>query len=485
MNLRTTPLTLVSEAVTAAREQFDQLANLQQQATTGKRILSPSDDPLGSVTVMGLQAQSGRMDTYLSNIQDAQATLNTSVSALQQVNTILTQAKSIAIQGAQAGNDATSNEALAQEVDGLLNQLLDVANTQQNGRYIYGGTAGNTAPFAVTATDGQGRPLSVAYHGAEDSVEAGISPTQTVSTLYPGDQVFQSRQRSQTVITGGTGATAGSGTDSATGQGTLTVQHTATIYASGSGIQAGTSSAAGDTILGPAGVHHLSINDTSGTGASGTISLDGGPAVAFTNSDTDLKITGPDGGVVYVDASAIAPGFNGDVSITANGTLSVDGGKSTVAVDFSANQTVKDSVTGAVTNINSTNITQTGADHIDHPGTYDAFQILMAVRDDLRNPQISEAQLSQSLSGRIGELQRVQGTVLTTVGKQSADLTNLQALQNRIQDVQLGTKQNISNLQDADMSQVALELQAQQNLLQYTLLTASKLLNQSLLDFLK
>ena len=185
----------------------------------------------------------------------SQTTLNSSVTSLQQVNNIFSQAQTIAAQGAQPGNSALSNDALAGEMNGLVNQLVTMANTQQNGTYLYGGTAGNTAPFVVTSSNSQGQPLTVAYRGSEESAEVGISQTQTVPTLYAGDQIFQNQQRGQTVITGSTGATAGSGTDSATGQGTLTVQHTATIYASGSGIQPGASSATGDTILGSAVAH--------------------------------------------------------------------------------------------------------------------------------------------------------------------------------------------------------------------------------------
>ena len=59
-------------------------------------------------------------------------------------------------------------------------------------------------------------------------------------------------------------AAAGTDTDSATGQAVLTISHTATTFAAGSGVQAGTSSPGGDTILGPAGAHTLTIIDTSG-----------------------------------------------------------------------------------------------------------------------------------------------------------------------------------------------------------------------------
>src|SRR5690606_13494775 len=133
--------------------------------------------------------------------------------------------------------------------------------------------------------------------------------------------VFQPIARGKTLFLGGTGAAPGTGTDSALGRGTLIVSHTSTTYTAGSGVAAGTSSADGDTIIGPAGAHILTIEDTSGTGAFGTVSLNGGPPVSFTNGDTNLKVIGPLDEVVYLDTTAITAGFSGDVEITADGTL--------------------------------------------------------------------------------------------------------------------------------------------------------------------
>ena len=70
MSLNTTPLTVVNDAITAVSQNYNQLSSLQEQASTGNRMQSPSDDPLDWVTVMGLQAQSGWMNTYLNNIQN-------------------------------------------------------------------------------------------------------------------------------------------------------------------------------------------------------------------------------------------------------------------------------------------------------------------------------------------------------------------------------------------------------------------------------
>jgi len=288
------------------------------------------------------------------------------------------------------------------------------------------------------------------------------------------------------VITDTTEVTAGTGTDSASGSGTLTVAHTSTTHAAGSGVRAGTNSVARDTILGPAGAHTLTLVDTSGTGTSGTVQLDGGSVVKWTNTATNLQVQGPTGQTVFLNTTAITAGFNGSVAITSNGTMSVDGGLSSVPITFSANQVVSNSQTGAVTNINSTNIRQTGNDAISYTGAYDVFQILSTLRDDLNNTRnLSPSQQAAALGQTLSELDRVNTNVLTVVGEQSASLQNLQAIDQHIQDVQLQTKQQIGNLQNADLTQVVVGMQEQRNLLQSTLYSTSRILSLSLLDFIK
>ena len=389
MELRITPQTLLNQAIYNAQIQTTALGNAQEQAATGKKILVPSDDPLGTVTVLANHAQDQQFDTDLTNINDATNTLNDSVSTLDSASNILTQAKTLAGEGNNAATDPASYQTLASQVNDLLNQLVSLANTQNTGQYLYGGTATTQPPFSVTS-DSQGNIQSVTYNGASDRGSSIIGQQQTVDTYYAGSEIFQQRQRGQTVITGTTGATAGSGTDSATGDGSLLVQHTLTSYAAGSGVQTGSSSASGDTILGPAGANQLTIVDTSGNGTAGTISLNNGPPVAFTNASTNLKLTGPQGEVAYVNTSGITPGFNGNVDITADGTLSVDGGATQTAITFNANQVVSNGTTGAVTNINSTNIRSTGTDQVQDPGTADAFQALINLRNDLNAQGVFE-----------------------------------------------------------------------------------------------
>lgn len=479
MDLRVTPQVILSNAIFNAQQEYNQLAVWQQQLSTGNRILEPSDDPLGELQVLAQQAQYNRVNVYQQNISDAQSKLNDSVSTLTQVSNLLAQAKQLAITGASSDNSSTADAAMGDQVDSILNQIVHLANVQFNGQYLYSGVASQTTPFAFNA---QGQ---VGYNGSSQTVSQPIGTGLQVETLYAGNQVFQSLQRGPTVITGTTGATAGSGTDSATGSGTLTVAHTSTTYAAGSGVAAGTGSVSGDTIIGPSGAHTLTIDDTSGTGASGTVSLDGGPVVNFTNSDTNLQVQGQNGQTVYINTTAITAGFNGMVAITANGTMSVDGGASTVAINFSGNQVVTNSQTGAVTNINSTNIHQTGNDAISYTGAYDVFQILATLRDALRNTSgLSSGEQAAAVGQTLQELDRVNTSVLATVGQQSAALQNLQGITSHNQAAQLTAQTQITNIKGADVSQVVVKLQEQQNLLQATLYSASQVANENLVYFL-
>ncbi|MFO0968404.1 MAG: flagellar hook-associated protein FlgL [Gemmataceae bacterium] len=484
MDMRVTPQTILARALAATALQTSQFGKLQEQASSGKKVLVPSDDPAHLGALLNGKTQDQRLETYLSNIAGGRSALDLSVSTLTEASNIFQQARSLALEGASSSNDAAARNALAQQVDELINRLGEIVNTQSNGRYIFAGTATQTPPFVI-AKNADGSISGATYQGADQRDAVLISGQQTIATLYSGAEIFQSHDRGITTYLGTTGAAAGSGTDSATGRGTLLVQHTSTTFAAGSGVQAGTSSAAGDTIIGPAGAYQLTINDTSGTGASGTISMNGGPPVAFSNTDTDLVVTGPKGEIVHLDTTAITPGFSGTIALTANGTLSTDGGASSVPITFAANQQVTNSVDGGVTNVNSVNIRTTGTEALDYTGSADAFQALIELRDDLRNKRgLTEPEQIAALSAQVSELDRVRTNVLTTVGEQSSSLENLDNLESHLQDLQLTTKKLISSLEDVDISQVVIDLQNQQNLLQATLGSTARLMSVSLLDFL-
>ena len=465
---------------------YARMTKLQDQLASGKRIQRPSDAPADIVQILQNRAEDLRLDTHLSTIRDAGVVIQTSVDAMTEAREIMTRARDIAIDVNNSSHDPVTNEAFAHEIDVALDRMMRVANRQlPDGRYLFGGTASGTAPFVVTSSDNASRPTSVEYRGSGQDSEAVVGKALSVGTLISGNRVFQTRDRQTTVFAGSTGARPGSGTDNAMGRGTLLVKHTLTTIAGISDISTGSSSATGDTIIGPAGVHSLTISDTSGTGASGTVSLNGGPPLAFTNADTDLKVTGPNGEVVYLNTTAISPGFSGNVALTANGTLSIDGGTTSIPIDFSANQVVTDGSSSEMTNIDSTMIRQAGTDQLDYRGTADVFQVLIALRDSIRNSQgLSVEDRSAALGRGIADLDRISARVVEAMGSQSVQAEYLTKLEERTTDVQLDLQKTNDNLESVDLAGTISALQAQQNLYQLSLQLAAQMNSLSLADFL-
>ena len=372
MVFRVTPNQFVSHTIRAAQRHGTRMSLYQQQTSSGLKLAKPSDDPAGTKAILGVRASLSRMETELSNINITRQRLGVANTELLDAQQILVKVKDLVLQARQSV-EPSERQTIADEVAGLRERIELIANTRYNGEYLFGGAASNVTPYTFNDA-GQ-----ATYQGADTRGSTDIRPTTRVDVLYSGSEIFQSAFRGPTQFLGLTGAVPGTGVDSATGYGQLQVIHTGTTYAAGSGVAAGTGSLAGDTIIGATGTHTLTINDTSGTGASGTISLNGGPPVAFTNSDTNLEIVGLDGEIVYVDTTSITAGFSGTVDITSNGALSTDGGATQIAINFSANQQVINGATGDVTHVDSTGILRAGTETVTYSGTADVFDLLRQI----------------------------------------------------------------------------------------------------------
>jgi flagellin-like hook-associated protein FlgL len=264
------------------------------------------------------------------------------------------------------------------------------------------------------------------------------------------------------------------------------VRNTGTSYAAGSGVAAGTDAATLDTVIGQAGTHRLYIEDTSGTGASGTVRLNDGVKIDFTSADTNLQVQGPHGETVVLDMSNITAGFTGYVDITANGEMSIDDGTTFEAITFSDNQLMLHPDTNEATYVNSIGIRQAGTDYVEYTGTADAFQTLQDLAMDLRNSRnFNEGEWDKAISRRLGDLERIIDHFISISGQQSVTLQSLEAVEVRHEDVQLDTQRVISEIAATDTATAILTMQNTQNLLNLTYASSVRLMEQSLLDFLR
>lgn len=479
MQFRITQQQTMSNAVRQAQARQVAIADLQDQLSTGLRVRSAADAPAEWSSLTAKKAAVARMDVDLENISTVEQRLNQSVTSLTEAGNVLVRARELAL----GGHQTDDRETLALEVDRLIDHMLSIANYEEGGIRLYAGTASHKKAFELTDVDELGRPQEVRYFGSNDASATVVGSGSISSVLPSGAEIFQQQQRGTTQYIGKTGAAAGLGTDNAKGVGQLQVRHTLTSYVGGN-VQPGASSETGDTIIGATGTHVLTISDHVSLGR--VASLNGGGPIPFDHASTDLKVVGSNGEAVFVDLSAVAASFTGDVEIESRGVMSVDDGVTEVDIDFSSSQILTDSKTGSVTIVDSTEIRLAGQDRIEYTGTQGVFESMMQLRDDLRaGDEWPTGEFVDILDARISDIERAHNQVLEYVGEQAVELSNLQSLGNKTRELQLVTRQALAETENADIPDVIVRLQNEQTHLQFIYAATANMNQVSLLDFLR
>ena len=146
--MRISTLSFNDRAVNAMLDQQSTLSKTQLQLATGKRILTPSDDPSGSARTLDLQKFIKTQAQYQDNIGVVRSRLEFQESALDSATRLMQRAHELAIQGNNATLGSSEKTALASEVDQLLDQLVALANTKDaNGEYLFSGYQRDIQPI--------------------------------------------------------------------------------------------------------------------------------------------------------------------------------------------------------------------------------------------------------------------------------------------------------------------------------------------------
>ena len=124
-----------------------ELGELQNQATTQKRINKPSDDPTGVGMAMHNRTNIKNLEQYDRNIMFAKTFMENSELALTQVGDALVRAKELALQAASDTNAGLPRQTIATEVQQLYNTVVEASNRRYGERYIFGGYNTLQPPF--------------------------------------------------------------------------------------------------------------------------------------------------------------------------------------------------------------------------------------------------------------------------------------------------------------------------------------------------
>ncbi len=182
---RISTMMMTQRAVDAMLRQQSKVGNTQLQISTGRKIVTPSDDPAGMSRVLGLNQALETVQQYQSNIDRAVARLETEEGVLEGATNLLQRVSELTVQGNNDTLGKSDTVAIAAEVRQLLDQLYSMANTKDsNGEYIFAGYQSGSKPFTNPAIG------SYVYNGDLGQRQLQISPDRQVADGDNGFELF-------------------------------------------------------------------------------------------------------------------------------------------------------------------------------------------------------------------------------------------------------------------------------------------------------
>jgi flagellar hook-associated protein 3 FlgL len=180
------------------------LAKVQQQISTGKRLLTPADDPLGAAKALDLSQGQALNAQYMQNRGSAKDALNMQEGTLQSVTDLLQDVRTQVLAAGSGSLDDTSRKFIATDLRGRLQELTALANSRDGfGNYIFAGFQDSAPPFAAASG-------SVTYSGDSGQKLLQVGASRQMASNDSGDAVFMNVPASllYSGVSSGTGSAA-------------------------------------------------------------------------------------------------------------------------------------------------------------------------------------------------------------------------------------------------------------------------------------
>lgn len=166
------------------------LSKVGEQMASGKRVVSPSDDPRASAQALIIKQDQAVQEQYKNSRTSATSVLEAQDNTLDSVNKLLYTGKGLVV---QAGNGALSDSdraSVATQLEGLYNQLTGLANGKDsNGQYMFSGSKGDVQPFTA-GTDATGG-FVMNYAGDGEPLNMQVDASRLMNVNATGTDVFR------------------------------------------------------------------------------------------------------------------------------------------------------------------------------------------------------------------------------------------------------------------------------------------------------
>jgi flagellar hook-associated protein 3 FlgL len=419
--MRITNNMLMNNMMTNIGNNMTKMNKYQSQLATGKKIQVPSDDPIVAARALKYRTDVSEVDQYSRNLKDAASWMNITESTLNSLGDVLQRTRELTVQAANGSNSTDDTQQIEKEVDQLKTQAIHLANTTYAGRFVF---SGYKTDKKLMNDDGT---FATSVNNSENiKYEIGIG--DDISINVPGGDLFNNGNNS-------VGDTVGS-------------------LAGNNGISFPLIIAPGNEKLG--------------------ITVDGESVTANIPADT------------YNDAATLAVALQSeinsktvkvaDISVVAVGnnlkfTSGSQGPKSSISID---------NTTNAVTDLGLANLPLAPTNS---PGVAGQIGSLMSDFDSLT----AALNLGDhaKISELIGNLDIDMNNLLRVRADVGARQNRLDLTSNRLDNDTLNFTKLMSENEDVDMSETIMNLQNEENVYKASLAGGAKIIQPTLVDFLR
>lgn len=172
------------------------MSKLQDQLSTGRRVLTPSDDPEATNKILQIKNSIAKNEQYQANVSDGSSMIQATSSALDSFSNLMLEVKNI-VTKARSGGSLADLSTFAAEIDHILTNAVQTANTKFNGKYLFGGTQTTSQPFTLAADRSA---VTANPTGITGTISIPVSEGTTQVINIDGQEAFLGTQMFQTLI---------------------------------------------------------------------------------------------------------------------------------------------------------------------------------------------------------------------------------------------------------------------------------------------
>lgn len=422
--MRVTNGMMISNMLRYLGNNQERLSKFQNQIDSGKKISVPSDDPVVAARALKLRTDVAKVEQYQKNIGDAKSWLDSTDETLSKMGSVMHKARELMVQASNGTNTTEETQKIALELKQLRVQAVHLSNSTYAGRYIFSGFKTDQKLINDDESSPNFGNFSLNVDSKTERIFYEIGVGDSINVNLAGGDLFNN---------GGDAANPGSGVS------TSTIDDISFPYTPG-----------GTTI-------GVTVN---GTNVSATIS------------------PGP-----YSDSTALANA----VQAAINGVLSPSPG---VNVNIAYNRlefttqdksataavTLNSPLTNFLTGLNATNTVETDGSVGDTPALIKMFNQVI---------QCMDAGDYEGISARLDEMDFQMGNVLRCRADIGARVNRIDLTDDRMSNDLVNFTDLMSKNEDVDMAETIMHLKNEENVYQASLAGGARIIQQSLVDFLR